>query len=60
MRKYEENIDRMPLSELTFKSPMCLKRKKSTDDAEEEEPGPSKGSEGIISLLYESRKQPSA
>ena len=60
MRKHEENINRTPLSELTFKSPTCLKRKKSSDDADKEEPGPSKESKGIASSLYESRKQPTA
>ena len=58
MRKHEENMDRMPLSELTFKSPPCLKRKKSSDDADNEQSGPSKESKGISSSLYESRKNP--
>uniref|UniRef100_A0A7M5XKY7 SWIM-type domain-containing protein n=1 Tax=Clytia hemisphaerica TaxID=252671 RepID=A0A7M5XKY7_9CNID len=60
MRKHEENINRMPLSELTFKSPPCLKRKRSVNKDDKEEPGPSKESKGITSSLYESRKHPAA
>ncbi|XP_066925269.1 uncharacterized protein [Clytia hemisphaerica] len=55
-RKRQENIDRAPISEITFKSPDAKKRSMSSSE-DNSEPGPSKDSKGISSTLYEARKQ---
>lgn len=55
-RQRFENIDNQPISQYIFKSPVARKRSLSSED--DSEPGPSKESKGILSTLYEARKQP--